>query len=82
MSTESSTETRWRELAFRTNNGLEVTLLWKPATQGLKVCVCDQQLGAYFEIEPAPQRALDVFYHPYSWASRSVVYFEDSRLAA
>jgi len=70
-----------RELAHRVNDGLEVTLLWHPATDELKVCVCDQRRGAYFEIRPERHLALDVFYHPYSYASASAVHFEDDRLA-
>lgn len=73
---------RRRELARRANDGLEVTLLWRPATDELTVCVCDQRAGAYFEIRPDPHHALDAFYHPYWYASQSVVHFEDSRLAA
>jgi hypothetical protein len=69
------------ELAFRAHDGLEVTLFWRP-TDELTVCVCDQRAGAYFEIRPKPHQALDAFYHPYSYASQSLVYFEDSRLAA
>jgi hypothetical protein len=76
------TESRRRELAFRANDGIEVTLLWQPGTDDVTVCVCDQRAGAYFEIRPAPRRALDAFYHPYSYAPQSIVYFEDERLAA
>ena len=71
-----------RELAHRENDGLEVTLFWQPGTDELTVCVCDQKRGAYFVIEPEPSQALDAFYHPYSYASRSVVHYEDERLAA
>jgi hypothetical protein len=71
-----------RELAHRTNDGLEVTLFWHPTNNNLKVCVRDQKLSAYFEIEPEPDRALDVFYHPYSYAQESGVHPEDERLAA
>jgi hypothetical protein len=70
------------ELAYRANDGLEVTLFWQPATGELTVCVCDQRRGAYFEVEPEPHLALDAFYHPYSYASSSVVHYEDERLAA
>jgi hypothetical protein len=76
------TESRRRELAFRANDGIEVTLLWQPGTDDVTVCVCDQRAGAYFEIRPAPRCALDAFYHPYSYAPQSIVYFEDERLAA
>jgi hypothetical protein len=72
----------WQELAYRANDGLEVTLFWQPESNGLSVCVCDHRRGAYFEIQPDRRKALEAFYHPYSYASRSVVYFEDSRLAA
>jgi hypothetical protein len=71
-----------RELAYRAAHGLEVSLLWRPALDELVVCVCDQPRGAYFEITPTRERALDVFYHPYSYASSSDVLYEDDRLAA
>jgi hypothetical protein len=73
---------RLRELAHRAGDGLEVTLFWEPATDELTVRVCDQRRGAYFEVHPEPQLALDVFYHPYSYASASDVHYEDERLAA
>lgn len=71
-----------QELAFRSNGGLDVTLFWCPADDELMVCVCDQRRGAYFVMKPEPQLALDVFYHPYSYASVSKVHYEDERLAA
>ena len=71
-----------RELAHRANDGLEVTLRWHPATDELTVCACDERRGAYFEIRPERHLALDVFYHPYSYASDSDVHYADDRLAA
>jgi hypothetical protein len=71
-----------RELAHRSNDGIDVTLFWQPVTDELTVCVCDQRRGAYFEIEPEANDALDAFYHPYSYASLSSVHYEDDRLAA
>jgi hypothetical protein len=71
-----------RELAHRTSDGLEVTLFWRPADDELTVCVCDHKQGAYFEIRPDPDQALEVFNHPYSYAARSEVRYEDERLAA
>jgi hypothetical protein len=71
-----------RELAHRTNNGLEVTLFWRPGTDELKVCVCDHTAGAYFEIRPEPDQALVVFYHPYAYMAHRDVHYEDERLAA
>lgn len=73
---------RPRELAYRANDGLEVTLFWQPDTDELKVCVCDQRNGAYFEIRPERDQALGVFYHPYAYLTLSDVHYEDARLAA
>jgi hypothetical protein len=58
-----------RELATRANDGIEVTLFWYPDTDELRVCVCDERRGEYFEIRPEATRALDAFYHPYSYES-------------
>jgi hypothetical protein len=71
-----------RELAHRAGDGLEVTLFWRPDDDEITVCVCDQRRGAYFEVRPEPHLALDAFYHPYSYASRADVAYEDKRLAA
>jgi hypothetical protein len=71
-----------QELAHRSNDGIDVTLFWHRHTGELTVCVCDRRRGAYFEIEPEANDALDAFYHPYSYASLSCVHYEDSRLAA
>ena len=82
MSLIAATECAPRDLAYRSGDGLDVTLFWHPVTDELRVCVCDVRRGAYFEIPTAPHLALDVFYHPYSYASASEVYYEDERLAA
>jgi hypothetical protein len=58
-----------RELAHRSNDGIDVTLFWHPDTGGLTVCVSDQRRSAYFEVEPEANDALDAFYHPYAYAS-------------
>jgi len=70
------------ELAYRESNGLEVTLLWHEATDELRVCVCDQVRGAYFEVVAPAEEALEVFYHPYAYASSTDVHYADARLAA
>ena len=70
-----------RELAHRSNGGIDVTLFWHSDTEELTVCVCDQQRGAYFEFEPEAAHALDAFYHPYSYAANSSLHYEDRRLA-
>ncbi len=79
--TEQSTRPL-RELSHRECNGVEVTLLWRPALDEVVVCVCDHRRGSYFQIRPEPQLALEVFYHPYSYVGQSDVLYEDNRLAA
>lgn len=56
---------RCRELAHRCNDGLEVTLLWRPATDELMVRGYDRRSGVRFEFQPERHSALDAFYHPY-----------------
>jgi hypothetical protein len=82
MNTTASTIRSMRELAHRSNDGIDVTLLWHSDTNELTVSVCDLRRGAYFEIAPGANDALDAFYHPYSYASLSSVHYEDDRLAA
>jgi hypothetical protein len=81
--TKQSTTTR-TELANRSSDGVEVTLLWAQ-TNGideLVVCVSDIRAGAYFEIPAEPARALDVYYHPFAYRDRSILDYEDIRLVA
>ena len=58
--------TRFRELAHRSNNGVDVTLSWHAETDDLLVCVYDERRDVYFEIKPERDFALDVYYHPYA----------------
>ena len=59
-------DTRFRELAHRSDNGVDVTLSWLAETDELLVCVYDERRDAYFEIQPRRDFALDVYYHPYA----------------
>jgi hypothetical protein len=59
-------DTRFRELAHRSNNGVNVTLSWHAETDELLVCVYDERRDVYFEIHPEHEFALDVYYHPYA----------------
>jgi hypothetical protein len=67
----------FRELAQRSNGGLNVTLLWHPAADELLVCVHDERREVYFEIHAEPDFALDVYYHPYAHVG-----YGDDELAA
>ena len=68
----------YRELAYRSNDGVEVVLFWHQKTDELTVTVSDQRSGAYFELAAAPHQALDVFNHPYAHAAfRGLAYAEE-----
>jgi hypothetical protein len=65
----------WRELAQRTTDGLEVTLLWSKSHDRVKVAVADNKTGDEFEFEVAGANALSAFYHPFVFAaSRGLSY--------
>jgi hypothetical protein len=65
---EPHIESERRELAHRSNGGIDVMLYWHPALDELTVGVRDQRHGAYFEIRPQRHLALDVYNHPYAYA--------------
>jgi hypothetical protein len=58
-----------RELAQRQSGTLEVLLLWHPEIERVELSVCDLATGGGFQIEVAPGRAIDAFYHPYVYAA-------------
>ena len=59
-----------RELAHRRNDGLDIRLVWNPATDRVAVALHDAKTGEGFEVEVGPgERALDVFHHPFAYAA-------------
>jgi hypothetical protein len=54
------TTMRKRELAYRENDGLAVSLLWDPADDALTVTVLDGQTGETLEIPVADASPLEV----------------------
>jgi hypothetical protein len=58
-----------RELAAREGDGINVLLLWHPRENALSVEVEDARIGDSFQLAVAPERALDVFYHPFAYAA-------------
>ncbi len=68
MTIESVTAVR--ELTSRINQGIQVRLLWHAPEERLWVTVSDFRDGDTFSVEVADhRRALDVFHHPYAYAS-------------
>ena len=49
---------------------LEVLLLWHPRIDGVELSVSDVTTGEGFQIEVAPETAMDAFHHPYAYAAR------------
>lgn len=70
------------ELAYREDGGIEVALIWDEARNALTVCVWDAQSGHFFELPAEPERALDVFRHPYSYAATTGVQGDRAYLEA
>lgn len=59
-----------RELDRRTNDGIDVALLWRERDNRVFVAVADEKTGARFEIELLDgEAALDVFDHPFAYAA-------------
>jgi hypothetical protein len=58
-----------RELARRSQNGLEVTLLWDAGSNCVSVEVVDERDDRVFVLPVAGRHALDAFYHPYAYAA-------------
>jgi hypothetical protein len=69
MASTNATQERYRELAHRKNDGLDVVLFWHQPTDELTVTVSDERNGAHFELAVEPHQALDVFKHPYAHAA-------------
>jgi hypothetical protein len=57
------------ELAYRANDGVEVTLLWSRLDDRLTVQVSDAKSGDFLELEAQRDNALQVFHHPYAHAA-------------
>ena len=60
-----------RELAFRSNDGMDVALYWHTDSDILSVVVADSRTDESFELVlDHDDRAMDVFHHPFAYAAR------------
>jgi hypothetical protein len=57
------------ELDSRTQDGVEVSLLWQPETDVVLVEVRDWRVGQSFQLVVDAEEALDVFRHPFAYAA-------------
>ena len=71
-----ATESDWRELTSRENDGLEVSLLWSRSANRVKVTVADLKSDQEFEFDVPGADALDAFDHPFAFATSRGVTFE------
>jgi hypothetical protein len=60
-----------RELAQRQSGADEVVLLWYPDSDRVELAIHNLTTDTRCQIEVAPGDALDSFYHPFAYASRS-----------
>ncbi|MBI5103809.1 MAG: hypothetical protein HZB46_02245 [Solirubrobacterales bacterium] len=68
----TTTATLYRELDHRISDGIEVRLLWREHDGAVRVSVADARSGESFCVEVREgERALDVFHHPFAYASRA-----------
>ena len=56
-----------KELAHRTGDGLDVTLVWYPDSNTVAVRVTDSRTGESHEAEAPRESALDAFEHPFAY---------------
>ena len=72
-----------RELAYRSHDGIHVSLFWNPADDTVSVEVVDLRSEDFFTVTVHPRRALDAFNHPYAYRDPDEVREEpEYRLAA
>jgi hypothetical protein len=58
-----------RELAHRTNDGIDVTLFWSKACNRVTISVFHARSTTTLEFEVDGADALDAFNHPYAYAA-------------
>ena len=61
--------TKARELDARAADGIDVRLLWYPATNTVTVSVLNTRLDHTFELAVEPAEALNAFHHPFAYAA-------------
>ena len=58
---------RYREMAHRANNFIEVTLLWREEDNSVLLRLVEVADRVEFELHVRPENALDAFNHPYAY---------------
>jgi hypothetical protein len=71
-----------RELAYRNQDGLEVTLLWDSLSDEVSIELVDDRSETSVAFGVDSGSALDAFYHPYAYAPVTVPYLEEAPVLA
>ena len=61
--------TERRELAHRTSDGIEITLLWSKPSNQVTIALLDTRSDEPLEFDVDGTAALDAFTHPYAYAA-------------
>jgi hypothetical protein len=69
-------DTNLVELAERSNDGLEVRLLWNRGTGEIVLELTDGRTGTTREVQVADDRALDAFQHPFAYVKHADPLFD------
>jgi hypothetical protein len=67
------TDDDWRELASRSGDGLQISLVSSKSADRVKVTVFDHRLDEAFDIEADGADALSAFKHPFAYATSRTV---------
>ena len=79
MDTRTHLNPDLHELAHRSSNGLDVTLLWARSTNTASVHVYDEQTSDEFELVVEPGTSpLAIFHHPFAHAAWRGVDYGDT----
>jgi hypothetical protein len=68
MSSVTDTISRFEELDYRENDGIEVSLLWSRIDNSLTVRVVDTKTDERFRLAVQAHEAMNVFRHPFAYA--------------
>jgi hypothetical protein len=68
MTGRTDTISRFKELDYRENDGIEVSLLWSRIDNSLTVRVVDTKTDEKFRLAVQAHDAMDVFRHPFAYA--------------
>ncbi len=74
--TSATNITEARELDARAGDGIDVRLLWYPATDTVTVSVFDLTHENAFELVVDSDHALDAFHHPFAYAAFQGIAFD------